>query len=175
MTRNNNTPYSRNDYDSATASRIEREVIILEDDKEAQDEELHDEDREEESEEESDEELYDDGYDEAEEEEIRRKREKPWMIITTGSILTDGTLPYYRYFIAIAVMCFVSIFLTFMSLNADREFRKREKYASTLHERAVLKEEERYSLSTKSAVVKRLKENGIELTDLSKESRLIEK
>lgn len=170
MTRNNNTPYSRNDYDSATASRIEREVIILEDDKEAQDEELYDEDREEES----DEELYDDGYDEAEE-EIRRKREKPWMIITTGSILTDGTLPYYRYFIAIAVMCFVSIFLTFMSLNADREFRKREKYASTLHERAVLKEEERYSLSTKSAVVKRLKENGIELTDLSKESRLIEK
>lgn len=140
-------------------SRIQREVIILDD------------------------EEYDtaeDGIDEeCEHEECEHedgtKREKPWMMFTTGSILTDGTLPYYRYFIVIAAMCFLSIFLTFMSLNADREYRRREKYASVLHERAVLKEEERYGLSSKSAVQKRLKEYGIELIDLSKESRLIER
>ena len=140
-------------------SRIQREVIILDDEEYDTAEDGDDEECE-----------HEDG-----EHEDGTKREKPWMMFTTGSILTDGTLPYYRYFIVIAAMCFLSIFLTFMSLNADREYRRREKYASVLHERAVLKEEERYGLSSKSAVQKRLKEYGIELIDLSKESRLIER
>lgn len=140
-------------------SRIRREVVVLEEEGDEPDAEEADDD---------DEEV--DG-----EHEGDTKREKPWMMFTTGSILTAGTLPYYRYFIAIAAMCFLSIFLTFMSLNADREYRLREKYASVLHERAVLKEEERYGLSSKSAVQKRLKEHGIELVDLSKGSRLIER
>ena len=45
-----------------------------------------------------------------------------WRHILTGGFITsDGALQYYRYLIAIAVMCFVSIFLTFMSLNANAE------------------------------------------------------
>lgn len=114
---------------------------------------------------------------ENEEEEEQQEDEKstPWLAITTGKILTDGSLPHHKYFIAIAVMCFFSIFLTFMSLNADREYRKREDYASVLHERAVLKEELRYSLSSKSAVTTRLKRHNIELIELSKDSRIIEK
>lgn len=99
----------------------------------------------------------------------------PLTMITTGKILPNGKLPYFRYLIIIAVMCFFSIFLTFMSLNANREYRQREKYALVLHERSVLKEEERYSLSSKQVVTARLKSHGIELVDLSKESRLIEK
>jgi hypothetical protein len=98
-----------------------------------------------------------------------------WTLITTGRILTEGALPYYRYFIAIAVMCFVSIFLTFAALNANREYRQREQYAWILHERAVLKEEIRYGLSSKSSVTKRLESHGVHLVDLSKQSRLIEK
>jgi hypothetical protein len=62
-----------------------------------------------------------------------------------------------------------------MSLNANREYRQREKYASVLHERAVLKEEEKYGLSSKRAVTARLKSYDIELIDLSKDSRLIER
>lgn len=114
---------------------------------------------------------------ENEEDEEQQEDEKstPWLAITTGKILTDGSLPHHKYFIAIAVMCFFSIFLTFMSLNADREYRKREDYASVLHERAVLKEELRYSLSSKSAVTTRLKRHNIELIELSKDSRIIEK
>jgi hypothetical protein len=69
----------------------------------------------------------------------------------------------------------MSIFLTFISLNADREYREREQYASILHERSVLKEEMRYSLSSKSAVTARLKRHNIELIELSKDSRIIEK
>jgi hypothetical protein len=99
----------------------------------------------------------------------------PLTMITTGKILPNDKLPYFRYLIIIAVMCFFSIFLTFMSLNANREYRQREKYALVLHERSVLKEEERYSLSSKQVVTARLKSHGIELVDLSKESRLIEK
>ena len=97
-----------------------------------------------------------------------------WMIFTSGRMLTDSTLSF-RYFVTIAVMCFLSIFLTFMSLNANREYHQREKYASILHERSVLKEEERYSLSSKSVVTKRLEQHGIKLIDLSKDSRLLDK
>lgn len=143
--------------DIGAQERIRREVIILESEEHDPATERDDEDN--------------DGV----EHDSDTRREKPWMMFTTGSILTDGTLPYYRYFISIAAMCFVSIFLTFMSLNADREYRLREKYASVLHERAVLKEEERYGLSSKNAVQRRLEEHGIELIDLSKESRLIER
>lgn len=112
---------------------------------------------------------------EEQEEQEERRANTPWLMITTGKILTEGSLPYHKYFIAIAIMCFFSIFLTFMSLNADREYRQREQYASVLHERAVLKEEERYGLSSKSAVTSRLKRHNIELIELSKESRIIEK
>lgn len=139
-----------------TQERVRREVVIL------TDEQSHTSNHEEEP---SDEEDEDD----------QRESYAPWLMITTGKILTEGSLPHHRYFIAIAVMCFFSIFLTYMSLNADREYRQREKYASVLHERAVLKEELRYSLSSKSAVISRLKRHNIELIELSKDSRIIEK
>ena len=141
-----------------TKERVRREVVILT----AEDNDTAQPEIEQENEED-------------EEEHQEDEKSTPWLAITTGKILTDGSLPHHKYFIAIAVMCFFSIFLTFMSLNADREYRKREDYASVLHERAVLKEELRYSLSSKSAVITRLKRHNIELIELSKDSRIIEK
>lgn len=140
--------------------RMRREVVILNEEQEERNEE-----QEGVNEELNDEEELEDG----------ERRSMPWLIFTTGKILTEGSLPYHRYFIAIAVMCFLSIFLTFMALNADREYRQREAYASILHERAILREEKRYSLSSKSEVTSRLKRHGIELVELSKNSRIIEK
>lgn len=161
-------------YDDAydDEERIKREVVIV-DDEDREEQRWHEEATERED-------IYDTEYEEPfadihAKEHVEQEIENPWMLITTGRILTDGTLPYYRYFIAIAIMCFFSIFLTFVSLNATREYRQREKYASVLHERSVLKEEERYGLSSKSAVTSRLESHGIKLVDLSKESRLIEK
>lgn len=116
-----------------------------------------------------------DENDEEGNDEEGKESNMPWLIITTGKILTEGSLPYHRYFIAIAFMCFFSIFLTFMSLNADREYRQREDYASVLQERAILKEEQRYDLSSKRDITNRLKAHGIELIDLSKDSRIIER
>lgn len=111
---------------------------------------------------------------EIEDEETKRPKRLIDHIIT-GSLLTDGTVPYYRYFIAIAVMCFLSIVLTFLSLNASNEYRRKEHMVTTLHERSVVKDEQRYGLSSKSAIQERLSEHNIELVDLSKNSRLIEK
>ena len=142
-----------------TQERVRREVVILTD----------------EEREEPQSEATAEGEEGEESEEQEQESSAPWLVITTGKILTEGSLPTHRYFIAIAIMCFFSIFLTFMSLNANREFRQREQYASVLHERAVLKEELRYSLSSKSAVTSRLKRHYFELIELSKDSRIIEK
>jgi hypothetical protein len=108
-------------------------------------------------------------------EEVAKRDKSLVQHIITGSLLTDGTVPYYRYFIAIAVMCFLSIFLTFLSLNAGNEYRRKERKVTTLYERSVLKEEQCYDLSSKSDITARLKQYNIELIDLSKDSRLIEK
>lgn len=148
-------------YNIEDRDRVRKEVVILSEEETTQ--------ASNDPNEELDEEL-DEGEDESD-----SGKSMPWLIITTGKILTEGSLPYHHYFIAIAFMCFFSIFLTFMSLNADREYRQREKYASVLHERVVLREEQRYELSSKSAVTNRLKSHGIELIELSKNSRIIEK
>lgn len=117
-----------------------------------------------------DEEEYD-----VEEAQDDSKEKSLFDLVTSGIMLTYGAVPYYRYFIAIAIMCFLSIFLTFMSLNTDHEYRRKEKRVTMLHERAIVKEEQRYSISSKSAIKARLKQHNIELIDLSKDSRLIEK
>jgi hypothetical protein len=171
------TPNNRYDYDQ---ERIRREVVILDED--SSEERNNDDnspwanyDRAEQLNREARAEESEIPFADEEGEEHHSESMSPWTMITTGRILPDNSRPYHRYFIAIAFMCFFSIFLTFMSLNANREYRQREKYASILHERAVLKEEEKYSLSSKQAVTARLKEHNIELIDLSKNSRLIEK
>lgn len=128
------------------------------------------------------EEAYSNPFIEAEEEEARESGEMQtqrtkslWQHITTGTFLTDGAASYYRSLLIIAAMYFLSIFLNFVQLNSDREYRSLQNYATVLNERAVLKEEERFSLSSKSYVEERLKSYGIDLIDLSKHSRLIEK
>lgn len=106
----------------------------------------------------------------------RRQQRSLWRQLFTGGILTsDGAPQYYRALIAIAAMCFLSIFLTFMSLNAERECRNLEKQATILRERSVLMEEQRYSISSKREVERMLRERGIEMIDLSNDSRLIER
>lgn len=156
-------PHSEASYNHQMQRRIDREVVIVK---------SEDNDIEEEQ-------AYDDDCDVEEEatlhEEVVKRDKSLMQHIITGSLLTDGTVPYYRYFIAIAVMCFMSIFLTFLSLNAGNEYRRKERKVTTLYERSVLKEEQCYDLSSKSDITARLKQHNIELIDLSKNSRLIEK
>lgn len=164
-------------HNTEERDRVRREVVILNEEPTPN----HTNNEEQEGQEEREGQERDEGREgqerdeEQEGQEMGEKRSMPWLIFTTGRILTEGSLPYHRYFIAIAIMCFLSIFLTFMSLNANREYKQREEYASILHERAILREEKRYGLSSKSAVTSRLQKHGIELIELSKDSRIIEK
>ena len=161
-------------HNTEERDRVRREVVIL--NEEPTPNHTNNEEQEGREGRERDEEQEEqEGQERDEEQEMGEKRSMPWLIFTTGRILTEGSLPYHRYFIAIAIMCFLSIFLTFMSLNANREYKQREEYASILHERAILREERRYGLSSKSAVTSRLQKHGIELIELSKDSRIIEK
>jgi hypothetical protein len=170
MTRYNQVPFEDDPIDNKQSTRqiqrrIDREVVIVKNNEEQEAD------------------ITENAVDSTEEHEelneghateVKRNKSIVQHIIT-GSLLTDGAVPYHRYFIAIAVMCFVSIFLTFLSLNTSNEYRRKERTLTTLHERSVIKEEQRYGLSSKSAVTSRLKEYNIELVDLSKDSRLIEK
>ena len=174
MTRYNQVPFEDDPIDNKQSARqiqrrIDREVVIVKNQEEHNEEQEAD--------------ITENAVNSTEEHEelneghaTEAKRNKSIVQhIITGSLLTDGAVPYHRYFIAIAVMCFVSIFLTFLSLNTSNEYRRKERTLTTLHERSVIKEEQRYGLSSKSAVTSRLKEYNIELVDLSKNSRLIEK
>ena len=158
--------------------RIRKEIIRVdaeededdEEDEEAEDEDVDDEaDDEEEDEEDGDEEQEDDKVDEG-----AKPSRSIWKHIVTGGFITsDNASQYYRYLIAIAIMCFVSIFLTFMSLNADSEYRRKESELAVLRERSVLKSEERYRISSRDEVVRMLKESdGIEMVDQNNSQRM---
>lgn len=110
-----------------------------------------------------------------EERKARRSRSILLNIFTGGFLQSDGATKYYRMLIAIAIMCFICIFLTFLSLNADREYRLMEKHALVLRERAIIFEDRKYSISTREEVNKLLEKHGIELKDLDNDSRVIHK
>ena len=155
--------------------RIRKEIIRVdaEEDEDDEDEEAEDEDVDDEvddeEEEDGDEEQEDDKVDEG-----AKPSRSIWKHIVTGGFITsDNASQYYRYLIAIAIMCFVSIFLTFMSLNADSEYRRKESELAVLRERSVLKSEERYRISSRDEVVRMLKESdGIEMVDQNNSQRM---
>ena len=108
-----------------------------------------------------------------EERKARRSRSILFNIFTGGFLSTDGATKYYRMLIAIAAMCFICIFLTFLSLNADREYRLLEKHAVVLRERAIIFEDRKYSISTREEVNRLMEKQGIELKDLDNDSHVI--
>lgn len=131
-------------------------------------------DDEDEDDEESEEDDEEDEDEDDDDEEDENRSHSLWQhIITGGFIAGDNASQYYRYLIAIALMCFVSIFLTFMSLNADDEYRSKEKHVALLRERSVLKSEERYRVASRDEVVKRLdREYGIKMVEQESSQRM---
>lgn len=182
-----------NEEEDERRRRISREIVRVEsevDDDSEEDEEEDDDKkrttprrasskhskREEQDEAEEDEEEDEEEEDDEEDDEgSKEQRSKSlWQHITTGGFIAgDNASHYYRYLIAIALMCFVSIFLTFMSLNADDEYRRKEKRVAVLRERSVLKSEERYRISSREEVVKRLdREFGIKMIEQKNSQRM---
>lgn len=111
-------------------------------------------------------------------EEARQERRKGSIILNlfTGEFLSSsGATAYYRMLIPIAIMCFVCIFLTFLSLNADRELYQLEKQAEILRDRAIIIEDRRFSISTRKEIDKLLDSYNIVLEELGDKSFVISK
>lgn len=74
-----------------------------------------------------------------EEERKERKRRSGWRWqIFSGTILTSrGMADNYRYFAAIAVMCFISIVVMFAALYADLRYSRAEQDVQLLRERSI--------------------------------------
>lgn len=109
-------------------------------------------------------------------EQARKQRRNGSIIVnifTGGFLSSDSAGIYYRMLIAIAVMCFLCIFLTFMSLNAEREYNQMEKRVSVLRERVIVFEEQRYDISSRQQVDKLLERHNIRLKDLDEQSKVI--
>ena len=105
----------------------------------------------------------------------RRSRSLLWQVFSGSFLVGSGATQYYNYLIAMAAMCLVSIFVTFMSLNADMECRNLEEQGRVLRERAVLMQEQRFRRGSYNEIMRMLEDRGIRMTDLSDDSRLIER
>ncbi len=142
--------------DELRRRRISREIVRVESE-EVDDEE--DEDEEEDVDEDDTQERDgDDAVEDGEEKKPRASKSLWEQLISGGFIASDGAVQYYRYLIAIAVMCFVSIFLTFMSLNANAEYRRKEKLRDELRERSISLREQRLRISQREEVKRMISE-----------------
>ena len=96
----------------------------------------------------------------------RKQRFKLIRDILLGTILNrDIVREYYRYAAAFAFLLFGSIVMLFSSLDAYIKYTKLDDEVRLLRERSIRMSEQRYELSSHSAVVRRLKERGINLSD----------
>ena len=120
------------------------------------------------------EEMLEDEERRREEEELRaadeerlRRRHSSWLWqMFSGSILTrSGMSRYYKYALLIAVMFFCSILTIFNSLRLDKKFAHVEAETQLLRERSIRMQERRYRRTTHSAIVRQLRERGIDLRD----------
>lgn len=95
-----------------------------------------------------------------------RQRFKLIRQIVLGTILNaDSMRENYRYAGLIAVMLFLSIVMLFSSLSSYLRYTKLEDEVHLLREKAIRMSEERYEHSSHSAIVRRLGERGIKLSD----------
>ena len=86
--------------------------------------------------------------------------------LVLGTILsTDVVRENYRYVAFIAFMLFFSIVMLFSSLSSYLRYTKLEDEVHLLRERAIRMSEQSYEQSSHSAIVRRLKERGIDLID----------
>ena len=105
-------------------------------------------------------------------EDIRADMERQ---LFSGTILVhEGVSKYYPYMLSIAGMFFLSIAVMFTTLHLDMKYSRLEREVQILRERSIRLQEQRYRRTTHSAIVERLRERGIELTDPPAPGEIIE-
>lgn len=111
-----------------------------------------------------------------EEERKERKRRSGWRWqIFSGTILTSrGMADNYRYFAAIAVMCFISIVVMFAALYADLRYSRAEQDVQLLRERSIRLQEQLHRRTTHQAIRDSLVARGIDLRDPRQKTSVLE-
>lgn len=105
----------------------------------------------------------------------RRERFKLIKQIFLGTILNqDYIRENYRYAFLIAGMLFLSIVMLFSSLGAYIRYTNLDNEVRLLRERAIRMSEMRYEQSSHSAIVRRIKERGIDLADPVEQRELLD-
>lgn len=102
------------------------------------------------------------------EERVRkeRRRNNPFYRLVSGTILVgEHASRSYPYLMTIAVMFFLNIVVLFWSLHLDLRYSRLEREVQKLRERSIRYEEQRYRMSTHSAVSRELELRGIHLQD----------
>lgn len=144
--------------------RVRREVRRIQSgeaaDDIAQDEEQEREEREEEQ---------------AAQEKKQRRRARLFWQLFSGNILTSSEVKAnYSYLIAIAVMCFISIFVMFTALYADLRYSRVERELKLVRERSIRMQEQLYGKTTHAAIREELQRRGINLQDPKKTKEVVE-
>ena len=80
----------------------------------------------------------------------------------------------YRYFAAIAAICFVSIVVMFTALHADLKYSRMEREVQLLRERSIRLQEQLHRRTTHAAMVEELRRRGIDLQDPRKPKAVVE-
>lgn len=102
---------------------------------------------------------------EAQERERKRKSSLLWLIVSGNILMNHSLRSNYRYFAAIAVMCFVSIMVMFMVLYADMRYSRAEKELRLVRERSIRLQEQLYQQTSYDAVRSDLEKRGIIMQD----------
>ena len=106
--------------------------------------------------------------------ERRRKASTFWQLFSGTILVREGVSKYYPYMLSIAGMFFLSIAVMFTALHLDMKYTRLEREVQILRERSIRLQEQRYSRTTHSAIVERLRERGIDLSDPSAPGEIIE-
>ena len=111
----------------------------------------------------------------AEEKKTKRSRWSRWIngVITGDILLVNEVKRVYTLLTILGVIFFASIATMFASLHSDLQRNKLEKELMMLKERAIRTSERCYQHSSHSAILRKLQECGIEISDPKTQPKIL--
>jgi len=115
---------------------------------------------------------------EAQKESEKRRQRPRWVMwingVVTGDILlAEEVKKGYILLTILGVIFFANIATIFASLHNDIRLNQLEKEVATLKERAIRASERRYKQTSHSAILRQLKERGIEISDPKTQPKIL--
>ena len=112
--------------------------------------------------------------DEERQRQTRKRSRLLWLLFSGNILVNRNVTENYRYFAAIAAMCFVSIAVMFTALHADLKYSRMEREVQLLRERSIRLQEQLHRRTTHAAIVDELRRRGIDLQDPRKPKAVVE-